>query len=444
MPWFSRLLTVQEVELAHRVVLMHGKTEAKFDEISTYLIHVLTTSHPLSDPYSLSHTYQKELLQLRRTRVDDPWDGFALHKRLDLVRRTALGKAAVPHDKIYAIRAVLQLGLEEDHFPLPDYDSDFNETYRKTCVTFMRASHIGLKLIQDVGGSVNAPGPSWVADFNRPIQGSNSILWETTFFDYRGHFLAPKLKLFDDDRRIESRAHLLTSIAGTINHTGLDKLFRTFETDEERACAALSAAECLWLWIRTWETLSPTTTSDWDQDRLRHLMFRHEGFILEREILDIQKRLVELVRKTDESTFDLTRFQKHQKAHRRMTGKKKTSVVKNTPRGSEVNITALLSWNKAPRDIDPTPDEGLWDAFRTFWDICNGSAFFWTEDNALGISLPVRRAGDVVALIPGVNWPMLLRRSPNGYYRVVSAAYIVGLDGRPVCEGDNLRGIVLE
>ncbi|KAF6805101.1 Heterokaryon incompatibility protein 6, OR allele 2 [Colletotrichum sojae] len=439
-PWFSRLWTVQEVELVRSAVILHGNTEVDFEKFLVSLGAALDQLRRSSSFFQM----QTEILELRRSFIDgnndDSWD-----KRLELVRRTALGKAALPHDKIYAIRAVLQRGLKEETFPLPDYDSDFNQLYWNTCVVLMRRSSRGLALIQDVGGVGNPPGiPSWVPDFNRPMPGFNSILTKDQLLesDRRQRFPAedrPRFYLLDNDTKIATKAQLLTPVTGIVDHHGLYRSFSTLNTDEDQLRAVLSAAECASLWIKAGDSLSQAPSG-----QLAHLMFREASEDL--KLRPIQLGLLELLRSTDKSTFDLARFQMYREAQSEAGRKENTTLAESTPRGIEVKFKALLSWNKEsePRYAESGPEKSFWDYFLRFWNSCNGSALFWTENNAMGIALPARRVGDVLALIPGLEWPMLLRRSANGNFKVVSPAFIRRDQGWYMFRKEKLQHIVLE
>lgn len=426
--------------MARKTIFMHGKTGVDFGPSTSSLSHSLFMlsrgdSRPLLK-------YQMELLGLRDTFFNGD-DDYSWNQRVNLVRRTSLGKAALPHDKIYAIRAILQRGTEEDTFPLPDYDSNFNDLYWKTCVILMRRSKTGLTLIQDAGGSRNPSGiPSWVPDFNRPIQGFNSVLLSTRLFDFYPDFTTyPEFSLLDNDTKIATRAHLLTSVKGTINHNGLDTSFGTLKTDEERLCTTLSALECVRLWVKANNALNLPPASYYTWDPLQYLLFGTRYVMPDRFSRPIG--FLELVDNADESTFDLEKFQVYLKAS---TGRRKTGLVRSTSGGAEVNTEALLSWNKEPKPNDAILKQRIrfWDSFRSLWDSCNGSRFLWTEDNGIGVSLPAARAGDVVALIPGLDWPMLLRRLANGNFSVVSPADVRYPTGVSLCLEEQLQDIVLE
>ncbi|KAF6825608.1 ankyrin and het domain-containing protein [Colletotrichum plurivorum] len=246
--------------------------------------------------------------------------------------------------------------------------------------------------------------------------------------------------LGEDRKGVDSMLNLLRyNLTGIVDHHGLYRSFSTLNTDEDRIRAVLSAAECAWLWIKAGDSLSQAPSG-----QVAHLMFRDASE--DTKLRPIQLGLLELIRSTDESTFDLARFQKYQEAQSEAGRKEKTTLVESTPRGIEVKLKALLSWNKEPKPRYPEsgPENSFWDYFLCFWNSCNGSALFWTENNAMGIALPARRVGDVLALIPGLEWPMLLRRSANGNFKVVSPAFIRRDQGWYMFRREKLQHIVLE
>ena len=58
---------------------------------------------------------------------------------------------------------------------------------------------------------------------------------------------------------------------------------------------------------------------------------------------------------------------------------------------------------------------------------CHGASFIKTREGYIGLAPRLAQPRDQICILPGCNWPMLLRPAPDSRHRVVGACYIHGL-----------------
>ncbi|KAM3066361.1 hypothetical protein ACMFMF_010323 [Clarireedia jacksonii] len=71
---------------------------------------------------------------------------------------------------------------------------------------------------------------------------------------------------------------------------------------------------------------------------------------------------------------------------------------------------------------------GLYPDLLEAWEKAVGNVFIWTNEGCLGTGPTTVQEDDVVALIPGIRTPLILRASSlEGRYRVVGPAFVHGV-----------------
>jgi hypothetical protein len=70
---------------------------------------------------------------------------------------------------------------------------------------------------------------------------------------------------------------------------------------------------------------------------------------------------------------------------------------------------------------------GLAETFDRLCSMAVGNAFFWTRNGHIGTAPLAISKGDIVALIPGVRAPMILRQIDSISYQVIGPAFVYGM-----------------
>lgn len=63
----------------------------------------------------------------------------------------------------------------------------------------------------------------------------------------------------------------------------------------------------------------------------------------------------------------------------------------------------------------------------TINNVALGNAFFWTKDGRIGAGPHAIAVGDVVARIPGIQVPMILRPTQLNTYQVIGPSHVSGV-----------------
>ncbi len=90
---------------------------------------------------------------------------------------------------------------------------------------------------------------------------------------------------------------------------------------------------------------------------------------------------------------------------------------------------------------------GTRDLHRWIFKMTSGRTFFTTEKGYMGTGSDMTQAGDQVALISGMRFPMIIRRNSDGTYRLVCPAYVHGvMNGEkwPEDEGTGVKDLVFK
>jgi hypothetical protein len=444
---------------------MHGSTSMNYEDFiatllermeerwTDYLTGVPMDSRLADEWYFLSLRSQA-YRQIHGQYVPDP---------VQVVRWAAFGKATVASDKVYAIYGLLH---DEGTISLaaPNYNLDADTVYWNTSVAVMKASG-KLLLLQDVHGVPRNTGiPSWVPDFNRSPTGFNAIAVTSVGYGASGDSVA-EFTFTDGDTRIATKAQLLGSIAGTIDSEGLATTFSQVTTDDERIASIFNVVRCYRLWIQAADALTSYPTGEEPIDALLNVMFL--GYSRQAFEESLLAELVDLIRGVEEAVLELAAYTSHKQAKAQLRSTATKIFVQGSHNVPEFDLKALLSW---PADLDEISDrqdqqeehegleqfesiesenfseldESLFQALLKSWDMCSGSASFWTQDGYLGTAPAARHIGDVVALISGLDFPMILRRRTDNYFTVVGPAYIWGLMDGERWDRSSLKEIMLE
>ena len=81
----------------------------------------------------------------------------------------------------------------------------------------------------------------------------------------------------------------------------------------------------------------------------------------------------------------------------------------------EVQLLAVIEWMK------------MTDCFEMMKALARGNAFFWVKDRHIGTAPHAVAVGDVVAFIPGISVPMILRPTQPDTYQVIGPAHVTGM-----------------
>lgn len=333
-----------------------------------------------------------------------------------LLSAITAAEASDPRDKVFSLYGIMcQLGMDS---PKPDYEARLSDVYWKGCVSVIR-SQDSLSCLELVNGPYwDTATPSWVPDLNRTVYR----------YPMEFHWLAggaqlgsqPLIKFSDNDRLIHTRAWIADSVKGRIyweTHQG------NLEDNIRLNIETIHAFQS-WVIAATKITNYPKPHCS-SFDALLAVMFQHSAWknVFKKSIWEgkipepfkYEKMFVSLIRIT---VTDLDSFHTLYE-----TAKTDEAYQRNFI--DDPNV-ANLEYLLGVRVFIVICYLRLLDVYIEAWAKALGNALFWTQLNYLGTAPRCVKEDDIIAIIPGVRAPIVLRHFYANRYQVIGPAYIHG------------------
>ena len=418
--------TVQEVALGAKAQIISPKRSMDYDVFMSSLINWILIHSLYREDGSLrleqgpefttliSRMEIRTLVRLKRKQLlRTVWPSAS-----SLCRITA-AQASIPSDKIFAVYGIMkELGVT---LPSPDYKTYLGDIYWKACVAVMKHQNSLEPLELAIGSNWNPRTPSWVPDFQQ------------RHFRYRNypHFASkndpgyqPVIDMSKDYRFLSTKAKIVDSVRGRIywhadqeieSHNMRVRLDNGSRTIREYTAAAHGFQS----YVRAISKLK-TRPALYESHLVALLAVVFQASIQfpihPKEDLTRRTRLFELIEMADTSPHQLrASFESIKCNPSFQRGFGKDPNFNNLAYLPEVQLIGVIE------------EEGLLNDYVELCKISKGNAFFWTDRNYLGSAPQCVREGDIVAMIPGVRAPMILRSSNSGRYHVIGIAYVYGL-----------------
>jgi hypothetical protein len=433
--------TIQEVAIAQQVQILSSRRAMDYDQFISNLNLWLTER--LNQPAGgdlwghimVEGDTTTQLLGARKDIRDLLHPSKSQSKKEDkshiteLICHITAASSSVPSDKIFALHGMLKaLGIL---LPPPDYKLPTSEVYWAASGAIMRTQNC-LDMLSIVNGSSEFTDvPSWVPDFSR-----SKPRWEmhSAWFHASGHEgkQKPNFFLAEEDRVMVTKAKIVDVVKEVLNGT-VDNVVHIVGTDDDvffgkSLPASIRTIEVFQAWIKAALKLRSEPVV-WKSPIDPVTMVIHQSGNLITEVLQqMMQANPEIERMNEVIGFIWNSM--------------------SNPRDIWLHYQVAVMSGKFPRGLLENPgfvlrsdmpelqlllvlmDRGLYDSFLDAWKKAVGNVFLITRDGHIGTGPGATKEGDVVALIPGVRTPMVLRVSNSAIpdrYRVVGPAFINGV-----------------
>ncbi|KAJ4992593.1 DNA repair helicase [Stagonosporopsis vannaccii] len=419
--WFYRMWTVQEVTLSaiQKTFVRCGSTEIPWP-VLVIAVDALKAVRYRWGRWQEATNLQKQLttyVTMRRIPGskaildDNPGNLHNDPLVMSILASTRKKLAGNEKDKVIALYGLF-MELEIP-FPTPDYTIPVEEIYRQATAAAMKYDKSLHVLYHAPSDKRRKSLASWVPDWADSgfdqRDGRYGVLRDRFSASGPGHPLFHFSQnetvlilrgtiidtvIFKTEPLPDSTAFVLKSRAGTPPAN----LRETFMQNSRNTVATLRS----WVDISKW-TDYPTGESS--QDALRRTL--------------VQDNPEENVRYSSDGTFDAW-YDNMNLSDIELVAKGMVNLSLGSQLQNDVNLAELKSFALFSQN-----------PFHTFTTVmCSRKCFFYTEKNYFGTApdpLPdSMQAGDVIALISGLEMPMLLRRVEAGY-RLISHIYVHGI-----------------
>jgi len=317
--------------------------------------------------------------------------GEGAESLLDLVRGT---KATDERDKIYSILGLLDPAISAD--VTPNYSLSVQQVY----TDFMKSAIKGSRrLNQIVFGSISAEQgwPSWVPDWRKPPRRFHD---HTMIFHYASSVRPAKFRFIEKERN-----RIFLSCSGfhvdTVDGIAAEPPLDSYATRSSAVSDRYSG--------RTLEAIGQTFIMG-NPTVVGRLLFT-VPWNLSRDTDDSIANI--LLNPKWLRTFHFHYFERWDKFRR---------YNKDFCISGQKFRTLFAPPDEHSLDIGPTLD-----ALRYTVQCLDRRVFITTRTGYVGLAPVETRPGDVVAILLGCRWPLVLRLCNSGFYQLVGECYIHGL-----------------
>jgi hypothetical protein len=344
---------------------------------------------------------------------------------VDVFSRLTRCLASVPVDKIFAIYGLMQrLGVQ---LPEPDYALGCDVVYWKACVALMRHQK-SIRLLELVNGLPwRGSIPSWVPDFNHTM-----ARWEMNFKRFGASKETTGLRersvdgsdgifeLQSEDMILVTKAKIVDVVEERIFQHVRPHESRISDTDRDLRWL-IDTVHVLQSWILAALKLSPTRmlhpTDHPAPDAITCVICQIPGIASQIKIQQ-QIEIIRLLCMASEDGIGQDSFD---------------SLYRVAMKSS--SIRRFIHENPGLRNLSYLPEVklipmiislGLAETFDRLCSMAVGNAF-WTRNGHIGTAPLAISKGDIVALIPGVRAPMILRQIDSISYQVIGPAFVYGM-----------------
>jgi hypothetical protein len=360
-PWFDRLWIWQEIQLANdKAIIVCGYEDITWKDFRKAVTCISTKAEGSSDSSELQYDLCNVARKVLRLCFSHLDADF-----IEMILNTRNSKCANPRDKVYALMGVM--GKSVDKFPMqpPDYEKPVTEVYQETVVQhikhFQRLSI--LKLCQGDIDSWNDL-PSWVPDLRIPL----------TYTE--------KPRSQNADART----------------------FAVVEFDEVSSMK-LKGVSCQ-------EISSVRVLDDFKAQQ--------------KSVLKIIRNLAPLAGLSGNFDPNGREFQEYCKTL--FWGCFSENIIPQdrfrlTEEHARRNLSLILTHPK----LDPIRLQDYSESIEVFLELAGGSmpdqSFFTTTDRSFGFAPKKAKQGDLIYVLLGCEFPVVLRRNPEGTFRLIGGCY---------------------
>lgn len=449
--WFDRMWTVQEVAVAQHVKIISSRRAMDYDQFVSYLDLWLSkrlnpsVGNDHSGTIKLESDSTTNLLAARRDiRRFLKFRKFQSrevdHDIIKLVCDITAASASVASDKVFALHAIMKaLGIT---LPPPDYTLPPGEVYWRASCILMRQTK-SLNMLGIINGSrIFTNVPSWVPDFNRSSHRSPPR-WEMNLTHFAVTRWFPtirstprKLEFYfqDEDRILVTKAKIIRRVTevivgnvdSVINIPGSPSYpnEHPYLLMEKSLPSHIQTIQVLHKWIETASKLQANIILEEPSIAPIDLLLRQvgDGF-MNFSTLEMALHSTRIMRAYIRSAMDdpgslWSHYQAALKSNKFTKSSLQIPDFVLNNKTIEVQLLVVLA------------DKGLYGTFLNAWKKAVGNVFFTTRGGHIGTGPVDTKEGDVIALMPGVRTPMILRGSeslvPNRY-KVIGPAFVVGM-----------------
>ena len=427
-PYWSRTWIVQEVILGQHVIYVQGKHVLFEDNLDSYLKWVQTVQHyQQTRPFALHPSIRvfmsagtssalwlpslRRLHKLRREKEQyADWREWASRKKLELVTISACLQATDPRDLVYGL-----LGLCDTMKLRPDYTKTISQVYTDLFSTWLEEfSSLALMEYCGVGlpgGEISYELPSFIPDWNRLSTNRNSVI-------------------FDAQHRIPRLGALVARQPGNRHRT---LLVQGIPFDVVPSRVDLFKLRLPWTTndnsgFFNWLSKARLSVYPTGIPRLQALLKMVLQFGQCRDLPPLKSELIHL---TVEAFVLMLWLLQPNESESTAIPEKLEAMGLNPDRkyGDEIRRIILGAsaacppyWDKmlakeAIKSTGSIPSRQL-DAVKMLTQIADFPLLFQTQRGYLGIGPEGMQEGDELVILPGLDFPTVLRREGTHYVHV--------------------------
>jgi hypothetical protein len=428
-PWFTRKWAIQEYVLSRDSYFQCGGKRLQSSKLFQAVKHLdEQVGHKENFVYVFmlkssfwAYLYCFNQLKQNLTRGE----GLGGFSYLDIFNTGRCQLATNPKDAILGLYGMLQ--KLQINVPPPDYSQSVEQIYTKATKSVI-VHDKSLLVLQQTSESRDWPDlPSWVPDWNQQL---NHGMREESQFDpsfSTSKNDSAKFTFLSDNKSISVRGCFVGKItrAAKAYIVGDEDVldFPEFQRDSEMEWQGMVHIEAYLEWIEMVTTL----TTDAKRENSRTTLFSTLVSIAsqEQDWVDdcfgswLQSFLPSIPKQLS-SKFQISPSMSLPDTERDSgnTSQKGSDTLKGSPHDKKRDYDAI--WAKINGDQKACRFHVL--AFH----YCKGTRLFITSEGYLGKGLKAIREGDLVALIAGVDLPMIIRKEGD-LYRLKGPAYIHGI-----------------
>ncbi|KAI9728295.1 MAG: hypothetical protein M1834_007699 [Cirrosporium novae-zelandiae] len=454
-PYFTRMWTLQECVLARsqRAILQCGKKNISWDIVlMTYDKYFYPDLRNDDEAVVNAFHSHYQLDMLLKAKMDPRLHEAPLHRRrtnpkvvrpefndffpmfsstlalLDLARRQ---QCMDPRDKIFALDGILrELGIM---FPKPDYSKSVEQIYLEAATAVIQHDQ-NLSLLYFVSSPQRRKRlPSWVPDWSNGwnIDGTGH---DQQYKRFKAALCGPRYSFYVRGRSLYVAGKLIDKIkrcAKSLSFAGVESSDLRYILRDRGGCCSRSydAVLAFGSWIQCSRRLRSYPTGEPVKEAFRQTMvydaLDYESYRLDSD--DSAETFIEWYKSMTAFNEEDTKRKRASvaSAHARFKAKRPNSF---SPLAPEQTIKSLEKFRNIEFEFQTR-----------IWKDQYGKKFFTTEAGYMGTAETTVRQGDVIALLPGMEMPIILRRAIDGGYHFIGPAYVHGIMNGEIWLEDSLQ-----